>query len=161
MTVPVEKNKKSLTFISLTPPLPHMGQIHFVFLFLVIAIVVSGCSQQSPPVVTPTPSLTTLPVATDTTPVPAAKKQIDVSALQSGSDIIVRYNGGVDSADLAALEISIQSYNNLQSQNERENNPVTGQRYVFPNMGTASQNTVTVTGIFRDGTKQTLLQTKV
>ncbi len=140
-----------------------MRRIFYVLLFLVIAILVSGCTQQPAPVVTPTPTpepeVTATPVSTEPTPVP--QKQIDVSAFQTGSDVVVRYTGGADAADLVALEISVQSYDNLKSQNERENNPVIGQRYVFPNMGTVGQNMVTVTGVFSDGTKQTLVQTKV
>jgi hypothetical protein len=146
-----------------------MRRILYVCILLVVAVLVSGCSQQSQPAVTPAPTpaqtpgpvLTTLvPAFTATTLSPASQKHVDISALQSGSDIIVRYAGGVDAMDLTSLVINIQSYNG-QALNEREENPVVGQQYVFPQMGTPDLDVVTVTGIFRDGSEQVLLQTKV
>jgi len=142
-----------------------MRRILYVCFFLAVAVLVSGCSQQSTPAATPTPTpspvLTTLiPASAATTQGPASQKHVDLSALQSGSDIIVRYTGGTDAADLTALVISVQSFT-LQTRNEREENPVIGQRYIFPQMGTPDPDLVTVTGIFRDGIEQVLLQAKV
>lgn len=134
-------------------------------LLITAAVLISGCSQQSPPAVTPVPTLSpertaVVPVSAATITGPVAPKQIDISAFQSGSDVIVKYTGGADAADLTALVISVQSFT-MQNRNEREENPVIGQQYVFPQMGTASPDVVTVTGIFRDGTEQELLQTEV
>jgi hypothetical protein len=156
------------TFIFPSPPPTPMGRILYALLFLVIvAVLVSGCSQTPAPAATPVPTpdltLATVPVPEETVPItssPPAKKQIDISASQSGSDIVIRYTGGVDAADLVSLDIKIN--NNVQEVvTERENNPVPGQRYVFPHMGTPDPDLVTVNGIFKDGTSQMLLQTKV
>ena len=77
-----------------------------------------------------------------------------------GGDIVVRYRGSAEAADLMALVIRVDSFSG-QSDTEREENPVIGQQYLFPAMGTPDPDVVTVTGIFRDGTQEQLLQTKV
>ena len=139
-----------------------MRRILFACLLLVVAVLVSGCSQQPAPVVTPVP--TTLPPIA--TPVPVStitttyQKHIDIAASQDGSDIIVRYDGGADASRLTALEIAVVSYN-MQTRNEVEQNPVVGQKYVFPQMGSADPDLVTVTGVFSDGSRQKLVETKV
>ena len=134
----------------------------FLFLTLALVILVAGCSQQAPPPATPVPTqptaeVTTEPATVATTPV---EKQISLSVTADGSDIIVKYLGGSDSADLAALKISIENYS-LLSRSEREDNPVLNQEYVFPQMATASPDLVTVIGIFKDGTEQTLFMKKL
>ena len=59
-----------------------------------------------------------------------------------------------------ALVIRVDSFSG-QSDTEREENPVVGQQCLFPAMDTPDPDVVTVTGIFRDGTQEQLLQTKV
>lgn len=140
--------------------------IFLIFLTLVLAILVAGCTQQAPPATPATPAPTVPPVETipDTTPIQTAvvpvAKRIDLAVVQDGSDILVKFRGGADAGDLAALKITIEDYS-MQPRTEREDNPVINQQYVFPQMGTANPDLVTVVGVFRDGTEQTLFQKKL
>ena len=131
---------------------------------VIIAILLSGCTQPAAPAATPAPTPTTLVTTVETTlpPTSAAlvQKQIDISATQVGSDVVVRYRGGVNSSDISALDITIVNSRGV-STNERETSPVTGQEFIFPKIGTAELDKVTVIGIFRDGSEQTILTTQV
>jgi len=152
-----------------------MKRFACVLALLLAAILAAGCSHAPPPAATPAPAIppTTSPAVPPggqvtgaaaapavTATVTAPRRQIDVTAVQDGSDVVVRYRGGADAAGLLALVIKVDSFNG-QSVTEREDSPVTGQLYTFPAMGTPDPDIVTVTGIFRDGTEEQLLQTKV
>jgi len=145
-----------------------------VLLLLLPGILLAGCSQPAAPAATPaptpSPSLSPAPSLTmETTasasPTPtgtvvARQKQIEVTAVQDGSDVVVRYRGGSSGKDLTALVIKIDSYDG-RSITEREENPVVGQEFAFPARGMAGSDTITVTGIFRDGSNQVLLKKNV
>ena len=131
--------------------------------FLLIASSFAGCTQPSTPAgtpaLTPVPATTSV-AASQATATPAAPRQIDVTATQSGSDIIVKYRGGAGAGDLAALSIWIGTRGSYTT-TEREDNPVIGQEFIFAHKGTADPDPVKVTGIFRDGSEQLLLTTSV
>jgi hypothetical protein len=140
-----------------------MGRILYISFLLVIAVLLaSGCSQPSAPaatpVQTPVPVLTTPPLPPVQTSLP--EKNVDVSAEQSGNDIIVKYTGGASAADLASINIRIVNANNAVVE-ETETSPVIGQRYTFPYIGTFDPDLVTVKGTFKDGTEKLLLQKNV
>lgn len=131
---------------------------------LVTVVFLSGCTQQPAPAATPSPTPTapvTIPETTlAATSAPAVLKQIDISATQVGSDVVVRYRGGANAGDISALDITIVNSRG-QTTNERETAPVTGQEFIFPKIGTMDPDQVTVVGIFRDGSEQTVLTTQV
>ena len=137
--------------------------IFLIFVILGVVVLVAGCNQQAPPAATPVPTLPPVETAEET-PAPTVsvpvEKSIDFNVKEDGSDLIVRYLGGPDSADLIALKISIENYS-LLSRSEREDNPVINQEYVFPQMATANPDLVTIVGVFRDGTEQILFKKKL
>ena len=97
-----------------------------VLSMVIVAILLSGCTQPAAPAATPapTPTPTALITTPETTPdpatsAPAVQKQIDISATQVGSDVVVRYRGGADAADVSALDITIVNSNG-QATNELE-----------------------------------------
>ena len=157
-----------------------MKQTACLVFFVLLALLLAGCSQPAATAATPapTPSPTSSPMpslnastvnVTSATPAArptatatavAVQKQIDVTATQDGSDIVVRYRGGVNATDLMALVIKIDSFNG-QSVTEREDNPVVGQEFPFSAVGMADSDLVTITGIFRDGTGQVVFQKKI
>ncbi len=139
-----------------------MRSIVPVTIFFIITALLAGCTQPTP-VITPAPTQT--PDTTSgsdslATITPTAQRQIDVTATQSGSDIIVKYRGGPDAGELAALDIWIGGRGS-DFTTEREDNPVIGQEFIFPHKGTPEPDPVRVTGIFRDGNEQLLLTTSV
>jgi len=130
-------------------------------LILLITIIISGCTQTTtPPVVTttlPTPVLTTLVTLPPVTPViPVAQMQINVTAWQSKSDVIVQYNGGSNAADLTGFKIQIDNHNG-QNVKQTINAPAIGSIYTFPYIGTPDADTVNVVGVFNGGSEQTVL----
>jgi len=134
-----------------------------IFLVLIVlALVVSGCSQPVTPVATPTPMLTPLPVVTtQLTLLPLVSRtpyqmQINVTAWQKGTDVNVQYNGGADAAYLTALKIQIDNFNG-QNVKRTIDYPVVGNMYTFTYMGTADADRVNVVGVFQGGTEQTVL----
>jgi hypothetical protein len=131
---------------------------------LVLAVLLSGCTQPSAPGATPSPTFTpTISIPESPPPsmqAPPAQRQIDVAVDQSGSDIIVKFKGGADAGSLTALSIMIESHGH-QSVTERENAPVIGQEFIFTYLATPEPDGVTVTGIFDDGSEQTILKTQV
>jgi hypothetical protein len=100
----------------------------------------------------------TLPPAATTAP--TAQKQINVTARETKTEVIVQYDGGADAADLLALNIRI---NNQNSQNVQRTitDPKIGAEYVFTYRGNADASVVNVVGQFRDGTEQTVLMAYV
>ncbi len=127
-----------------------------------LALIVCGCSQPVTPVTTPTPMWTPLPVITTQLAVlpkvslTPYQMQINVTAWQKGTDVIVQYNGGTDAAYLTALKIRIDNFNG-QSFTRTIDNPVVGDTYAFSYVGTANADRVNVVGIFKGGTVQTVL----
>jgi hypothetical protein len=141
-----------------------MRRIFWCSCILFLTILICGCLQ---PAATPAPvaPATFSPVADVTLPpaattAPSAQKQINVTATQTRTAVIVQYNGGPDAADLHALNIRI---NNQNSQNVQRHitNPEIGAQYVFTYRGNADASVVNVVGQFRDGTEQTVIMAYV
>jgi hypothetical protein len=101
---------------------------------------------------------TTVPVITSA--VVAGQMQINVTAYQSGNDVIVTYNGGASAANLTALKITIYN-NNGQVVRRTMDAPVPGAVYTFPYMGTPDPDNVDVIGVFTGDVEQTVLLTNV
>ena len=78
----------------------------FLCLIVILAVLLTGCTQpaapQAPPVFVQTPVITPFPT-TAISPVPTFQMQINVTAKQTNSDVIVQYNGGQDAAYLTGL----------------------------------------------------------
>ena len=149
------------TFIFRVFPLRSMRIPVIACIALILLFVCIGCTQQSaPPTSLPTPEITVVTPQASSAAATPVSRQIDITAEQSGSDIVVRYRGGADAGDLTALIITVQSFTQ-QTRTEREDKPNIGQQYIFPQMGTPDPDGVTVIGVFKDGSQQTLLQTKV
>jgi hypothetical protein len=152
------------TFIS---RLSHLTCMRYGILgiFLILAVIISGCTQMTtPPAATtpfPTPLITTpatLPPVTSA--IPVAPMQINITAKQSGSDVIVQYNGGADAAYLTALNIRIDNSNG-QIVKQTFVAPAIPSTYTFPYIGTADADVVNVVGVFNGGSEQTVLLTSV
>jgi len=128
--------------------------------FIVLALVVCGCTQPVTPVTTPTPMLTpgvtTIPAVLPKVSLTPYQMQINVTAWQKGNDVNVQYNGGADAAYLTALKMQIDNFNG-QSVKRTIDYPVVGNTYTFTYMGTADADRVNVVGVFQGGTEQTVL----
>jgi ABC-type Fe3+-hydroxamate transport system substrate-binding protein len=130
--------------------------------FLVLAILVAGCTQNSAAPVTPTITQSVdliTPTATPTAVIADGMMQINVTVKQSGHDVIITYNGGASAADLVALKIAIFNQNG-QVVRRTMTNPTPGDVYTFPYQGTPDPETVDVIGVFTGGVEQTVLQTQ-
>jgi hypothetical protein len=141
-----------------------MRRIFWCSCVILLVALTCGCLQ---PAVTPVPvtQTVTTPVAVESLPpaatiAPSAQKQINVTATQTQTEVIVQYNGGPDAADLLALNIRI---NNQNGQNVQRiiTNPQIGAQYVFTYRGNADATVVNIVGQFRDGTEQTVLMAYV
>jgi hypothetical protein len=133
-------------------------------LLLLFAVLLAGCLQTAappapaaPPADAPPAIVTLPPAATTAAPV---HKQLNITAEERKTEVIVRYNGGPDAADLVSLNIRI---NNQNSQNVQRTitDPVIGAEYIFTYRGVADASVVNVVGTFRDGTEQTVLMAYV
>jgi hypothetical protein len=131
-------------------------------MILLFAVISSGCTQTttSPVMVTtptPAPAITTLVTLPPATPViPVAQMNINVTAWQTKSDVIVQYNGGSNAADLTGFKIQIDNHNG-QNVKQTINAPAIGSIYTFPYIGTPDADTVNVVGVFKGGSEQTVL----
>lgn len=136
----------------------------FLLGLVVLLIFLAGCTQTPTSPATPTGSVvvlttpTTVPVITSA--VVAGQMQINVTAYQSGNDVIVTYNGGASAANLTALKITIYN-NNGQVVRRTMDAPVPGAVYTFPYMGTPDPDNVDVIGVFTGDVEQTVLLTNV
>lgn len=130
---------------------------------LVLAVIIAGCTQHAPSpatptitqsvtVITPTPALTAI--------IADGMMQINVTAKQSGHDVIVTYNGGASAANLTALKITIYDQNGQVVTRTMEN-PQPGDVYTFPYEGVPDPSNVDVVGIFTGGVQQTVLLTNL
>ncbi|WP_292371167.1 hypothetical protein [Methanoregula sp. UBA64] len=131
--------------------------------FLVLAILVAGCTQNSAVPVTPTITQSVdliTPTATPTAVIADGMMQINVTAKQSGHNVIVTYNGGASAASLTALKITIYDQNG-QIVTRTMENPQPGDVYTFPYEGVPDPSNVDVIGIFTGGVQQTVLMTNL
>jgi len=130
---------------------------------LVLAILITGCTQHVTSPVTPTVTQSVeiiTPTAAQTTVVADGMMQINVTAKQSGHDVIVTYSGGASAANLTALKITIYNQNGQRVSRTMEN-PTPGDIYTFPYMGTPDPDNVDVIGVFTGDIEQTVLLTNV
>ena len=134
-----------------------------LFLIVILAALLAGCTQPAappaPPVLVQTPVVTPSPTAVISPAVPY-QMQINVTAKQTNSDVIVQYNGGQDAAYLTALRIRIDNYNG-QTVDQTMNYPKIGDVFTFQYIGTPDADRVDVIGIFTGGSEQTVLVTYV
>jgi hypothetical protein len=159
------KNRDGISqpLLELCSFLPHMRRI-FLLGFVVILIFLTGCTQTPTSPATPAGSVvvltapTTVPVTTSA--VVAGQMQLNVTASQSGQDVIVTYNGGPSAAYLTALNITIYNQNGQVVTRTMES-PTSGDVYTFPYAGTPDPDNVDVVGVFTGGVEQTVLMTTV
>jgi hypothetical protein len=130
---------------------------------LVLAVLLAGCTQHasSPATPTITQSVTVItPTAAPSTVIADGAMQINVTAKQSGHNVIVTYTGGASAASLTALKITIYDQNGQVVTRTMEN-PQPGDVYTFPYEGVPDPANVDVVGIFTGGVQQTVLLTNV
>lgn len=131
-----------------------------VCMLLVPALLVAGCTQSftsAKPAITQSVEVITPATPFPTTPgVVAGQMQINMTAEQSGNDVIVQYNGGPDAASLVSLNITIYN-DNGQVVTRTMDNPQPGDVYTFPYIGIPDPNNVDVVGTFTGGVQQTVL----
>ena len=131
-----------------------------VSMLLVPALLVAGCTQSftsAKPAITQSVEVITPATPLPTTPgVVAGQMQINMTAEQSGNDVIVQYNGGPDAASLVSLNITIYN-DNGQVVTRTMDNPQPGDVYTFPYIGIPDPNNVDVVGTFTGGVQQTVL----
>ncbi len=130
---------------------------------LVLVVLMAGCTQHSSSPATPTITQSVdviAPTVSPTAIITDRMMQINVTATQSGHDVIVTYNGGASAANLTALKISIYNQNG-QVVRRTMDNPTPGDVYTFPYMGTPDPDNVDVIGVFTGDIEQTVLLTTV
>ncbi|NMB79991.1 MAG: hypothetical protein GYA23_12960 [Methanomicrobiales archaeon] len=133
-----------------------MRWIHACLAIIVIAILSAGCTQPAPqPAPAPTfmPEPTPVPVVTTGVPV---QKQINVTAVETATEVIVTYNGGADAADLVALKIRINNQDGTTIQRTILQ-PEPGAQWVFTYRGNANARLANIVGVFTGGVEQTVL----
>ncbi|MEN6443957.1 MAG: hypothetical protein WC391_08030 [Methanoregula sp.] len=131
---------------------------------VILAALLAGCTQPAttttaPPAFVQTQSVAITPT-TAISPVPTFHMQINVTAVQTNSDVIVQYNGGQDAAYLTGLKIRIDNYNG-QTIERTMTYPKIGDVYTFSYIGTPDADRVNVIGTFTGGSEQTVLFTYV
>ena len=126
------------------------------FLFLVVLLVTSGCTQPSSAPTTVT-TIQPTPVAPLTvTATPDTTKHLTFDISNTEKTVNITYTGGPDSADVQALNIRI--YNKDLTTFERTViQPVAGDSYVFTYVGLANSKNVNIVGTFKGDYKQTVL----
>jgi hypothetical protein len=128
---------------------------------LVLTVIISGCIQSPAP--TPvTPVLTAGVVATlpETTVTPHPVMVVNITAVQTGTSVIIRVNGGNDAAALSAMNIRISNFDGTTVL--RTIQPVeTARPYTIEYYRNANADKVNIIGTFSDGYQQTLLMTSV
>jgi len=141
--------------------------MRWIFLLGLVAllILITGCTQTSSSPATPVPTgvvALTTPTALPATssPIIAGQMQINVTASQSGNDVVVGYNGGASAAYLTALNITIYN-NNGQVVRRTMESPKPGDVYTFPYLGTPDPDNVDVIGVFTGDVEQTVLMINV
>lgn len=134
-----------------------MRRILCAGLILLVIVLTCGCTE---PVKTPEPQTpavtlfaTPLPVAT---PPSQVQKQVNLTAWQTKTEVIVQLNGGADASELTALNIRIDNQNGENIQ-RTVHDPFIGQKIIFAYQGNANANVVNIVGVFKDGTQQTVL----
>jgi len=85
------------------------------------------------------------------TPTIYKPKMVAVTAKQSGSDIIVTWQGGLDQNSVSYIDINGKSFNN----------PRVGDSYTGYNRGTSGRDRVIVTAFFTDGSSAVVIDTYV
>jgi hypothetical protein len=127
----------------------------FLFILLITALMVScGCTQSAPAPLTPAP--------TAAAPVPAATmaeagpKQINFTVWKAEHDVVMRYDGGRDAANLSMLRVQIDNRDG-RIVKRTIYSPVIGKECFFPYVGVVNPNSINIIGVFNDGTEQTVL----
>ena len=126
-----------------------------IILLLLLFPAFCGCTQQSPePVQTPSmvPAVTTV----ETTATVVIPKQINVMVWKSEHAVVVQYNGGRDAGLLTMIRVQIDNRDGKIVKTPIYS-PEIGKEYRFPYVGVVNPDTINITGVFSDGTGQTLL----
>jgi hypothetical protein len=87
---------------------------------------------------------------------PHPVESVNVTAIQTRTQVNITYNGGPDAADLQSIAILISNYDNTQVPRTIMN-PVVGATYSFTYRGVANAKWVNIVGTFQDGYQQTVL----
>jgi|GEM_PF-649651 hypothetical protein len=138
----------------LSPIFHRMRYYGFILIFLVLLVMISGCTQS--PTTPKTAPTTTIPTLSSMSTVATGPKQINVSAWKTEHEVVIQYNGGKDATDLTSLKVQIDNQNGLIIKRTFDS-PQIGTVYPFPYTGTPDATSVNVIGIFADGTQQTVL----
>jgi hypothetical protein len=127
--------------------------------FLVLMVIICGCSQ-SPPVapVTPTPAAVSVDILPDTTLTEHPRMAVNVTAEKTQSSVIIRIDGGSDAASLISLDVGITNYDGTIVQRTIPSLEI-GKPYEFPYRGYSNAAKINIVGTFSDGYQQTLLMT--
>jgi len=139
-----------------------MRRILCCSLVLLFAILVCGCTQPAaqPPVVTVTPTATPVPTQVTLPPATAAtatvQKHLNFTVSTTDHELIIRYNGGPDAADVTALKVRVDNHNS-QDIELTIAYPVIGKEYPFAYKGIPDPNVVNIVGVFTGGYEQTVL----
>ncbi len=122
-------------------------------LLIGVCVLVSGCMQPPAATVAPAPASPTSPPAPTT--VDSAAKQINFTVWKAEHDVVMRYDGGRDAAELSMLKVQIDNRDGKIVKTPIYN-PEIGKQYEFPYVGIVNPNTINVVGVFNDGTEQTV-----
>ncbi|WAC04725.1 MAG: hypothetical protein OS112_09735 [Methanoregula sp.] len=126
----------------------------FIVLLTTVLLLSCGCTQSPPAPPTPAPAAdSTAPAATA---VEAGPKQINFTVWKAEHDVVMRYDGGRDAAELSMLKVQIDNRDGKIVKTPIYS-PEIGKEYLFPYVGIVNPNTINIIGVFKDGTEQTVL----
>lgn len=129
---------------------------------LVLIVLVCGCIQSpsAPPVTPAETSGVSVFILPDTTATLNPLREINVTATETLSDVIIQYNGGKDAAALTALNIRITNQDGTTIQRTIQA-PAIGKPYAISYFRNANADVVNIVGVFNDGSQQTVLMTRM
>ena len=84
-------------------------------------------------------------------------KTVAATAKQSGTDILVTYQGGPDASKVTWLNTTVYDSTGAPDGTDTKDDPAVGYTKMFIDNGTPAQERVVITAEFDDGTQQVLL----
>jgi hypothetical protein len=124
-------------------------------LLILVVVLFSGCLQSPAPAPAPAPAApapsTVAPAAAEPEP-----RQINVTAWETETNVILRYDGGKDADKLYMFRVQIDNRDGKIVKTPIYK-PEVGRQYDFAYIGIPNPNTMNVVAVFNDGSEQTVL----
>jgi hypothetical protein len=139
-----------------------MRWILFMGIVLALLVFSGGCIRQagqpSAPVTPAGTGGSSVIIIPDTTVTvtPPQPRDINITAIETKTEVIIQYNGGNGASELTALNIRITNQDGQNIQRTIQS-PVIGNAYVFTYHGNANAVVVNIVGTWKDGSQETVL----